>query len=378
MAEDVASPVCLGLLCGIPASGKSTIARQLQKDVVQVLPGRLAVLLLQYDTLFPAHLERQSIVQSAEQGSSLWKSTRSQIKACVDQLLGQLAEGELSASAPLSHCHNPQSLSQASQNQETISGMADNLLGLAKPSDVDSALWDRFVFSVDSSVKKTVVGEKSSLEVWPSWLVLIDDNMHYSSMRYEYCQLARKCKAGFCIMYVLCPLDEAMQRNRSRSEGRVEDHVILLMHVRLEVPDHRKHSWEKHSVTVDGTATVEVQVLVELVQRAMLDPQRPSPEEDEELKVISRCICSTNVIHQADQILRKCVSQQMAEAKGQSLTEECSERELDRCEKNTCTRPVERSVGWVIAASLGLKCFHFWLYHSQIYDGRAKTIRDIT
>lgn len=59
--------VCLGLLCGIPASGKSTLAAHIQNHVAGVLPGQLCVLLLHYDKLIPSHLERQLILQTAEQ-----------------------------------------------------------------------------------------------------------------------------------------------------------------------------------------------------------------------------------------------------------------------------------------------------------------------
>ena len=67
MADGSVSRVCLALLCGIPASGKSRLATQLQDHIGGVLPGQLGVLLLHYDRLIPAQLERQLILQTAEQ-----------------------------------------------------------------------------------------------------------------------------------------------------------------------------------------------------------------------------------------------------------------------------------------------------------------------
>ena len=67
-------------------------------------------------------------------------------------------------------------------------------------------------------------------------------------------------EVGLCIIHVSCPLEEALQRNRSRSEGRVEDHVIAAMHERLETPDSDKRPWEKYSSTVDGIVTVDLWV----------------------------------------------------------------------------------------------------------------------
>ena len=63
---------------------------------------------------------------------------------------------------------------------------------------------------------------------------------------------------GLCIVHVTCPLEEALERNRSRAEGKVDDHVIAVMHERLELPDSDKRPWEKHSVIVDGTALVDL------------------------------------------------------------------------------------------------------------------------
>lgn len=61
------------------------------------------------------------------------------------------------------------------------------------------------------------------------------------------------------------------------------------------------------------------QSVLEIVHQAMVDPQQPSLEEDTDAKDASRYVCSTNTIHQADQILRRCVSLRMVEAKGSSI-----------------------------------------------------------
>ena len=55
----------------------------------------------------------------------------------------------------------------------------------------------------------------------------------------------------------------------------------------------------------------------------MSDPVQPLPDQDDEEKTESRRICSENVIHQADQVLRKLIGQAMAKAKGQWNSHNC-------------------------------------------------------
>ncbi|KAL8570407.1 hypothetical protein ACOMHN_035825 [Nucella lapillus] len=311
------SSTCLGLLCGVPASGKSTLAVRIEEYAAQHLPRELRVLVLRYDRLIPSQLEQQLIAQTDEQGGSLWKSMRSQIIMCLDDLLNVLKHGQ-KALTELIHTYGYDGIKTHSTELCVGEGQADDL---DKPSGVDAAVWERWVSLLGDCVKNASCERRHEGDSI-CWLVLVDDNMHYSSMRYQYCQLARKYDAGLCILNVSCPLEEALQRNRSRTEDRVGDNIITLMHQRMETPDPDKRPWEKYSATVSGTSVFDVQRVVELVQQALRDPQRPCPEEDTEGKVISRYICSTNAIHQADQILRRCVSLHMAEAKGAGLSSE--------------------------------------------------------
>jgi len=60
--------------------------------------------------------------------------------------------------------------------------------------------------------------------------------------------------------------------------------------------------------------------VIHLIQLAMQNPVQPIIEEDSEAKEVSRQICSTNQIHQADQIMRKLISQEMFLVKGTRCT----------------------------------------------------------
>ena len=53
-----------------------------------------------------------------------------------------------------------------------------------------------------------------------------------------------------------------------------------------------------------------------LIEASLEDPFQPVEEVDFQEKELSRVQCSTNVLHQADQILRKLVAQEMSRNKG--------------------------------------------------------------
>ena len=115
---------------------------------------------------------------------------------CVDFLLSQLVQLSGSELVKLFTNHQDQS-SSLSSSWEHLSAAADQSeftqQGL-KPPTVDAALWKRFICCIRESLKRRAVRTLDHDEALGPWLVLVDDNMHYSSMRYEYCQLARKCK----------------------------------------------------------------------------------------------------------------------------------------------------------------------------------------
>ena len=128
------------------------------------------------------------------QGGSHWKSMRSQIITCVDSLLNHLVHAPNPATELFNLCASLYNPSSPCQCQAARTRESEHLHCIAKPSGVDLALWERFVSSIHDSLKVTSASRNGRAQSLCSWLVLIDDNMQYSSMRYEYCQLARKCE----------------------------------------------------------------------------------------------------------------------------------------------------------------------------------------
>lgn len=93
-----------------------------------------------------------------QQVSGKWKSDRSQIVSATDVLLQHI-------------CHN--SLSEISLQ--------------TKPTVLIMDVWQQFLHIMELfNAKRQKIGNQVVL--------MIDDNMYFRSMRYEYYKLAKKCK----------------------------------------------------------------------------------------------------------------------------------------------------------------------------------------
>ena len=50
-------------------------------------------------------------------------------------------------------------------------------------------------------------------------LIIVDDNLYYRSMRYTFCQLARKYRVGLLTVVINCDIAVALRRNGARSDA---------------------------------------------------------------------------------------------------------------------------------------------------------------
>lgn len=121
-----------------------------------------------------------------------------------------------------------------------------------------------------------------------------------------------------------------MERNQP-----ITDDVIVAMATKIEPPNTHYNSWETNSIVINTDSEIESQLprIMSLVKTAMLNPVQPIEETDPALTAESRQICSSNIIHQSDQILRKIVSQKMTNLKGitedKSTLQQLSKKYLD-------------------------------------------------
>uniref|UniRef100_A0A3B4EWU6 Phosphoseryl-tRNA kinase n=1 Tax=Pundamilia nyererei TaxID=303518 RepID=A0A3B4EWU6_9CICH len=251
---------CLCVLCGLPAAGKSTLARRILSTAAQ--HGWRATV-VPYDDLIPEQAFRTKVV---EDGHTEWKSHRQAVLYCIEQFL---QKSEILPEVPSS-------------------------------SGISVAAWEQCT--------QGLMGPKG---LKPPLVFLLDDNFYYPSMRYEVCQLARKYSLGFCQVYLQCDLESCISRNQSRSQP-VPTEVILEMVKRLESPNPQKNSWEINSITLNSTGTV--QRVMELISSALNNPLSLG-EDNKEQKDADRLKCANSVVHQADQACRRLISEAMKTAR---------------------------------------------------------------
>uniref|UniRef100_A0A3Q3CWZ7 Phosphoseryl-tRNA kinase n=1 Tax=Haplochromis burtoni TaxID=8153 RepID=A0A3Q3CWZ7_HAPBU len=257
---------CLCVLCGLPAAGKSTLARRILSTAAQ--HGWRATV-VPYDDLIPEQAFRTKVVEDGDTSSythTEWKSHRQAVLYCIEQFL---QKSEILPEVPSS-------------------------------SGISVAAWEQCT--------QGLMGPKG---LKPPLVFLLDDNFYYPSMRYEVCQLARKYSLGFCQVYLQCDLESCISRNQSRSQP-VPTEVILEMVKRLESPNPQKNSWEMNSITLNSTGTV--QRVMELISSALNNPLSLG-EDNKEQKDADRLKCANSVVHQADQACRRLISEAMKTAR---------------------------------------------------------------
>ncbi|NXV90092.1 PSTK kinase, partial [Calonectris borealis] len=286
--------VGLCVLCGLPAAGKSTLARALRRRLPQ-RPG-WACALLTYDELIPPEAFRPRELGAEPAGPSpllpRWKRSRRELLQCLERFLRALvAGGPLSAPA-----------------------------AGARPA------WERFLACCHGQgLLSAAEGHAGAGPCWtqaatsrPLYLIL-DDNFYYRSMRYEVYQLARKYSLSFCQLFLECPLECCLQRNRLRSHP-LPDQTICLMARKIEMPDLKKNTWEQNSLVLksfDCTSEDNEQI-ISLLATALENPVKQN-EENAEQKEADRAICAASTAHQADQTCRRIISQAMKDAKDKNV-----------------------------------------------------------
>ncbi|OXB82573.1 UNVERIFIED_CONTAM: hypothetical protein H355_005828 [Colinus virginianus] len=199
----------LCVLCGLPAAGKSTLGRAVRRR----LPLRHGwdCALLVYDDLIP--LEEEWRRGEPPEGDCAWKRRRRELLRHLERLLRALRSGP-AAPEP------------------------------GPPS------WGRFVSRC--AEQGLLPGRSGGNGARPLCLVL-DDNFYYRSMRYEVFQLARKYSLGFCQLFLECPLELCLHRNRLRDRP-VPEETVRRMAQRMEAPEPEKNPWERHSLILSCSA----------------------------------------------------------------------------------------------------------------------------
>ncbi|XP_068439724.1 L-seryl-tRNA(Sec) kinase [Clinocottus analis] len=269
---------CLCVLCGLPAAGKSTLARELLSTAAQ-RGWRAAV--VPYDDLIPEQAFLTRVVEEVDGAipnrHTEWKLHREAVLRCVEQFL-----------------EKPQVLAE-----------------LPNSCQINRAAWEQCIQALrQPEALDSLQADQAPL------VFLLDDNFYYPSMRYEVHQLARKYSLGFCQVYLRCDLESCISRNQTRSEP-IPTEVILEMVKRLESPNPQKNSWETNSIslnTTDDLSKCDIQKVMELISCALSNPLSPAVDNTEQ-KEADRLKYATSVVHQTDQACRRHISEAMKTAR---------------------------------------------------------------
>lgn len=160
-------------------------------------------------------------------------------------------------------------------------------------------------------------------------VIFIDDNMYYSSMRYEYYKLARKHEISFLQIYINVSLETAISRNNEREQKyQVPESVIQDMTNKFEVPG--KDHWESNLITLFSPFSLGTEIF------------------DEFVKVLSKCcdepVCKKvdtktetvpqSRLHNIDILLRKIVHSRLAVDKTKTVLYISKKKEIYEAIKN--------------------------------------------
>ncbi|XP_052872314.1 L-seryl-tRNA(Sec) kinase [Anopheles cruzii] len=143
---------------------------------------------------------------------------------------------------------------------------------------------------------------------YKDYLFVIDDNMYYRSMRLEWLKVAKKLSLGFFQTFFDIPLALALTRNQARiSPNPIPKEVILSMWTRLEKPCGDLHHWEQQCICF--TETYDINAALELAKYCINTPVHGV------IKITQSVPMEQSRVHQIDLLLRKTISKRMAWAK---------------------------------------------------------------
>lgn len=245
--------VCVVLLVGIPGSGKSFFRKFFETFLcgnTESVLGSVQVWSVCYDDFEPMR-----------RGNSNWKKCRLDIMTIVCNLIEHL------------------------KSQDSL------IKGFNKESS-GICLINKELVSPDSI------------------LILIDDNMYYRSMRYEYYKLARVHNISFSQIFFEVDLQKALKCNSERSAGsRVPETVVENMYRKLEPPQ-ANHLWEKFSISVLSYADFQnldiVTKILSCLRTALDNPVRVRDVNSNEEEAFH--VTTSNAFHQIDNTLKQLVA----------------------------------------------------------------------
>ena len=291
--------VVLVLLVGLPGAGKTTLCRTLKEEKQGC--GRLMIIHLCYDDLIPLSVQREFVEQkrAERQGiSNEWNRKEEEEEEKNWKVTG------------MEDSKDRKSIEQDKNNEESkrerqVIGEDWKSARHKIHTQVDQFLKYIITGKADSRVESFFSIPLEAMESGAKYVIILDDNFYYRSMRYEFFQLARKHSAAFCQLYLECSTEEAVLHNDMR-EQRVPVDVVTAMGERLQAPQPQLHPWEANTYVLKKGGVDQVSQAWDVVIKSF--QHGLTPLEDRELEVAkARQCCSQSVVHQADLCLRAIV-----------------------------------------------------------------------
>ncbi len=142
------------------------------------------------------------------------------------------------------------------------------------------------------------------------YLIFVDDNLYYNSMRHAYYVMARDMQIAICIIFVKASLNTCLKRNSQRTSiSRVPDKVIYEMYEKIE---YDTPSNLVNSIVIDNDFTFntssQTSILMETIVKFILDCVMHPLRNDKELLSMEQersREANKKLLHLLDLALRK-------------------------------------------------------------------------
>lgn len=156
------------------------------------------------------------------------------------------------------------------------------------------------------------------------YLIIIDDNNYYKSMRYEFYKSSKKLNTGFFQIFFNSCLKEALARNLNRTKSLNEKAVTNIFN-KIEKPDIR-NKWEENTLTFNIDAGDSFQNLEQKLCQTIEERfQNPEIIIDQSVVKIPK-----SSIHEIDLILRKSINQRLKGSTEKDLRKYATELNIRR------------------------------------------------
>ncbi|CAM9495190.1 unnamed protein product, partial [Ectocarpus fasciculatus] len=103
------------------------------------------------------------------------------------------------------------------------------------------------------SITMSLIAEKLKSDSCRN-VIIVDDTMHYHSMRRELYACSRDSRAAMRVVWLRCDVEVAVERDNAR-DATLGEETVRKVHSMFEAP-REEYIWERGYVTVDTTDEV--------------------------------------------------------------------------------------------------------------------------